>query len=58
MTADVSAGSGYLSQQSSALSFGLGKETAAAIIGVRWPGGKVTTHTAGKEISTLILKAP
>jgi hypothetical protein len=58
MTAEVSAGGGYLSQQSSALFFGLGRETAAAAVEVRWPGGKVTTHTAAAQQSDLAIKMP
>ncbi|MGI8602598.1 MAG: FG-GAP-like repeat-containing protein [Verrucomicrobiales bacterium] len=58
MTAEVTAGAGYLSQQSSALIFGLGKETTAASVDVRWPDGTVSTHTAGKEQSALVIKAP
>jgi hypothetical protein len=57
-TAEVSAGGGYLSQQSSTLFFGLGKEPGDAIVQVRWPGGNVTTHTAAPGVLTLSVKAP
>jgi len=43
-TAEVYAGSGYLSQSPAALTFGLGKEGKAESITVRWPDGKVTTE--------------
>ena len=44
-TAEVSAGSGYLSQQSASSSFGLGRETASPEIEVRWPDGTTTSQT-------------
>jgi enediyne biosynthesis protein E4 len=58
MFSEVTAGGGYLSQQSSALYFGLGKESADATIEVRWPGGKVSTYSTGREERKITLKAP
>lgn len=58
MIAEVSAGGGYLSQQSSTLLFGMGKEHTEVAIEVRWPGGKVTTHTAGRGDTPVVLKMP
>jgi hypothetical protein len=44
-TAEVHAGSGYLSQQSPSLWFGLGSNARIASIDVRWPDGQSTRHT-------------
>lgn len=43
-TVEVSAGGGYLSQQSPRLFFGLGNETARATLEIRWPDGRASTH--------------
>jgi hypothetical protein len=43
-TAEVAAGSGYLSQSSAVLWFGLGNSTAAVDVDVRWPDGETTQH--------------
>jgi hypothetical protein len=41
-TAEVAAGSGYLSQSTAALSFGLGSSGGVRSIDVRWPDGTTT----------------
>jgi len=54
-TAEVSAGGGYLSQQSATLWFGLGESAKIAAIEVRWPNGETTTHTpAANELDIQI----
>jgi peroxiredoxin/tetratricopeptide (TPR) repeat protein len=52
------AGSGYLSQSSKWLHFGLGPKDAAAIeaIKVRWPGGKMETFSGGVANGHFILE--
>ncbi len=58
-TREVAAGSGYLSQSSSTLFFGLGKQSGEAKIEVRWPNGKSTSHPAGPSTQgTLVVPAP
>jgi hypothetical protein len=42
--ADVTAGSGYLSQHTSTLRFGLGDVVGACTLEVRWPDGSETRH--------------
>ena len=54
----VTAGGGYLSQQSPALDFGLGHESADASVKIRWPDGTVTTHAVPAGLRTLVVKAP
>jgi hypothetical protein len=44
-TAEVYGGSGYLSQSSAALVFGLGETGRVERIRVRWPDGESTSHT-------------
>jgi hypothetical protein len=44
-TAEVAAGGGYLSQQSSVLWFGLGESATISEIVVRWPDGETTRHS-------------
>jgi enediyne biosynthesis protein E4 len=43
-TAEVQAGSGYLSQGSSALAFGLPAGTTVKALAVRWPGGQKAAY--------------
>jgi hypothetical protein len=43
-TAEVAAGSGYLSQSSPRLVFGLGTSNAPARVHVRWPDGTLSAH--------------
>ena len=43
-TAEVHAGSGYLSQSTPTLTFGLGQSTAVKEVLVRWPGGSESQH--------------
>jgi len=46
--AEISAGSGYLSQSPGALRFGIPQgETASATLEVHWPDGEASTHGAG-----------
>ena len=43
-TAEVQAGSGYLSQSPATLAFGLSEGLTVKLVTVRWPGGRTTTH--------------
>ena len=45
-TAEVQAGSGYLSQSPSILTFGLAEGAAIKSITVRWPNGRSSSHEA------------
>ena len=55
--AEVYAGSGYLSQSTSALFFGLGENPArgSITISVRWPDGRISDHPLTKGLSTDLL---
>ena len=55
-TAEMLGGSGYLSQSSSTLTFGLGKDNAPASITVRWPGGTSKDYTTGLDQPKVSLK--
>jgi len=55
-TAEVCAGSSYLSQSSGALFFGLGPTSHVAHILVRWPDGRVTQTTPSADQYNLTLK--
>ncbi|HHH28392.1 MAG TPA: hypothetical protein ENK57_08615, partial [Polyangiaceae bacterium] len=46
VTQEVAAGSGYASQSSATLFFGLGRSKAKALV-VRWPDGEETKRTNG-----------
>ncbi len=54
-TSEVLAGSGYLSQSSPALSFGLGSASAPTSITVRWPDGNTKEYTQGLEDPSITL---
>jgi hypothetical protein len=57
-TAEVQAGGGFLSQGGSALFFGLGKNTEAASITVRWPDGKTTEFKRPGAHAAVLLAQP
>ena len=48
-TAEVHAGSGYLSQSTAALTFGLGDQSAPSSISVRWPDGTRKEYARGLD---------
>jgi hypothetical protein len=54
--AEVSAGGGYLSQQSPRLYFGLGDSASVQQIEVRWPDGSTTTHDPPSDATDLSLE--
>ncbi|MCH2119275.1 MAG: FG-GAP-like repeat-containing protein, partial [Pirellulales bacterium] len=56
-TAEVYAGSGYLSQSSSTLVFGLGQTGQVKRVEVRWPDGMVTSHPP-QESAPMIIDHP
>ena len=53
-TAEVYTGSGYLSQSSSTLVFGLGQTGQVKRVEVRWPDGMVTSHPPQESASMII----
>jgi len=55
-TAEVYAGSGYLSQSSPVLFFGLGQGGAADRVVVRWPDGGETSHPVPAGTTTITLR--
>ena len=57
-TAEVYAGSGYLSQSSPTLFFGLGEAESPVAVEVRWPGGEHTRHPPEPGSSRLLIEAP
>lgn len=56
-TAEVHAGSGYLSQSSPTLHFGAGTSTLKEIQ-VRWPDGKTTTHKPQGPLTKIVIDQP
>ncbi|MFT5406879.1 MAG: hypothetical protein ACI9DF_005747, partial [Verrucomicrobiales bacterium] len=54
-TAEMLGGSGYLSQSTAALSFGLGQDAAPSSISVRWPNGTVKAYTSGFDRPNITL---
>ena len=57
-TYEVYAGSGYLSQSSPTLYFGLGADPDPATIEVRWPSGAVSTHEVAADAGSVTLQHP
>jgi hypothetical protein len=55
-TAEVTAGGGYLSQQSPILWFGLGATAQAASIEIRWPDGKSSRHTPKPDVPAIVIE--
>ena len=55
-TAEMLAGSGYLSQSDSALRFGLGTTGEVDRVEVRWPRGKSTTHQVRLQGNSTVLR--
>ncbi len=53
-TAEVHAGSGYLSQSTATLTFGLGSAATAQSVTVRWPDGTTSTTPAPSEPHLII----
>jgi hypothetical protein len=57
-SSEVYAGSGYLSQSSAHVYFGLDPASVDFEMEVRWPDGVVTKHSVGKATARLVLKHP
>ncbi len=57
-TAEVQAGGGYLTQGSASLFFGLGKNTEAASITVRWPDGGISNYPRPGVHPSVLLVQP
>lgn len=57
-TAEVSVGSGYYSQSSTACFFGYPDSILPKKIRVRWPNGSITEHAIPKGVTLLNLQAP
>ncbi len=57
-TVEVYAGSGYLSQSSSWLFFGRGSHRTPLELRVRWPDGRVSTHTTDPAADRITLSYP
>lgn len=58
MTRWMTAGSGYQSTSDPAVHLGLGRETVAARLEVRWPGGATTERTDVPANSVVVLRPP
>jgi hypothetical protein len=56
-SAEIHAGSGYLTQTPAGTIFDLGKEEAA-VIEVQWPNGKTSTTQVSNGIKTIIVSLP
>lgn len=57
-TAEIYAGSGYLSQSSNALYFGVGRSARSGKISVRWPNGFITTQIVTTNEQSITIKYP
>jgi hypothetical protein len=57
-TAEVVAGSGYLSQQPATLWFGLGSDSEKASVEIRWPDGQSSTHEPSDWGSVVTIRQP
>lgn len=57
-TAEIYAGSGFLSQSSGMLTFGLGTTNTARRIKVRWPDGQITSKSLEPNEIAVLLHAP
>ena len=57
-TAEVSAGSGYLSQSTTKLTFGLGDTRQAVSLQVRWPDGEVSNQEITDSSGHVIVEQP
>ena len=57
-TAEVHAGSSYLSQSSSDLVFGLGRDAKVKSIIVRWPDGRTSRHDPPPHENRIVLEQP
>ena len=57
-TSEVYAGGGYLSQSTSALTFGLGEKATVERIEVRWPDGQMSSHEVSKDQRMVVIKLP
>ena len=58
-TAEVHAGSGYLSQSPATLTFGLGATHTASTLTIRWPDGTTTTTTpTADKLHVLVRQQP
>ncbi len=57
-TAEVYAGSGYLSQSTATLTFGWGSESTAAKLEVRWPDGTTSSHTVPNGQQQITIDSP
>ncbi len=57
-TAEVHAGSGYLSQSTATLVFGLGNTGQPKSLKVRWPNGEVTSHEITDSSRPAVVEQP
>jgi hypothetical protein len=57
-TAEMHAGSGYLSQSSPVLEFGLGESDRPSFIEVRWPDGFTSSHRLETSEGTIVIIRP
>ena len=57
-TAEIHAGSSYLSQSSGQLVFGLGARGHVASLTVHWPDGQTSAHTPDPQLTQLSLEQP
>ncbi len=57
-TAEVHAGSGYLSQSTPTLFFGLGESGHATRFEIRWPDGSTTTHNTAADKTHHLISQP
>jgi hypothetical protein len=57
-TAEVAAGSGWMSQSTAALSFGYTDENPPRRVRVRWPSGVATTHEIGRPGAVVVIAEP
>jgi hypothetical protein len=57
-TAEVHAGSGYLSQSTAACFFGYPGSNPPVRVRVRWPDGSTTAHDVAGRPNHLVLSAP
>jgi hypothetical protein len=54
--AEVYAGGGFLAQSESRVRFGLGATGEVERVGIRWPGGRRTTHAVGAGQSEVVVR--
>ena len=57
-TAEVHAGSGYLSQSSTEQSFGLGPDNQVDRVDIRWPDGSLSEHRVPRDRTSILIERP